>query len=138
MPWEIASRLSSFRDAPSACPECRGSPPDWGNGFGECSTCGAILVAADPAPGELITTTLVPVDERLKPLPARRRKTIQIREGWKCQADGTLARIYRLIDKQNDHYTESVRRDGKVAHHVDEPLTKHRGHGSARNRSRLS
>jgi hypothetical protein len=135
MPWKIRSRLAAYKESPTSCPECGGDPPDEGGGVGECSTCGAILLAPDPEPGGFVTTTLVPVDrESLRPLPRRVRRTIRIQDGWRRQADGSFAKVYRLIDKANDHYVETVKLDGRVIHHVDEPLSQHRGHGAARRR----
>jgi hypothetical protein len=41
--------------------------------------------------------------------------------------------IRRTIDKNSDHYEEEVRDEaGNIIHHVSEPLSKHRGHGSAK------
>ena len=38
-----------------------------------------------------------------------------------------------LIDRENDRYSEHVKRlNGEVLRHVDEPLSAHRGRGSAR------
>jgi len=40
----------------------------------------------------------------------------------------------RVIDRQNDRYTETVvdPKTGEMVHSCDEPLSEHRGHGSAR------
>jgi len=40
----------------------------------------------------------------------------------------------RVIDRQGDRYTEAVvdPETGDVIHHCDEPLSEHRGHGSAK------
>lgn len=91
-----------------------------------------MLVAQDPQRGEFLTTTLIPVDAARKPLPRRRRRTIRIQDGWRRQADGSFATLYRLIDQIHDRYIETVKRDGVIVHHVDEPLRHHRGHGSAK------
>lgn len=92
-----------------------------------------MLVAEDPRPGEFLTTTLVPVDPvTRRRLPVRQRRTIRIQDDWRRQADGGLARVFRLIDRVNNRYIETVQRDGITVHHADEPLSDHRGHGSAK------
>jgi len=47
---------------------------------------------------------------------------------------GRWFRLERIIDHARDWYREIIsdRRTGKVIHHVDEPLSKHIGHGAAR------
>ena len=41
--------------------------------------------------------------------------------------------INRVIDFENDHYTEIIKdKEGKILHYCNEPLTKHRGRGSAK------
>lgn len=42
----------------------------------------------------------------------------------------------RIIDSENDRYMEKVidPETGEVIHHCDEPLSKHQGHGSAKNK----
>ena len=51
------------------------------------------------------------------------------------RADGTLVRRYTLIDRINDWYEECVTtEDGEVIHCCKERLSKHYGHGSARNK----
>ena len=41
--------------------------------------------------------------------------------------------INRVIDFENDHYTEIIKdKKGKIVHHCNEPLTKHRGRSSAK------
>jgi len=76
--------------------------------------------------------TLVPCDADLRPLPRRERRTIQVEWGERTQDDGTVARVYRLIDRQHDRYVEKVIfADGTILKH-DEALREHRGHGSAR------
>jgi hypothetical protein len=56
------------------------------------------------------------------------------------RASGRWATKWRLVDKDNDRYQERVieQGSGKVLHEIDEPLSAHRGHGSARNKSRRS
>jgi hypothetical protein len=132
VPWAIPSQHPAYRDAPTGCPGCAGHPPDAGDGAGQCSRCGAILVCLDPPPGEVTVLRLVPVDTDLRPLPQRERRTIEVRWGDRRQADGTLARVYRLVDRQNDRYIERVVRADGATLHQDEPLSRHRGHGAAR------
>jgi hypothetical protein len=50
--------------------------------------------------------------------------------------DGALAYHRRVMDRDADRYIETVtmRETGEVVHHCDEPLSKHQGHGSARQR----
>lgn len=47
---------------------------------------------------------------------------------------GQWMRLERFFDRINDWYREhiSVRESGVVVRHVEEPLSQHRGHGSAR------
>ena len=42
----------------------------------------------------------------------------------------------RIIDRENDRYMEKVidPETGEVEHYCDEPLSKHQGHGSAKNK----
>ena len=41
--------------------------------------------------------------------------------------------IDRVIDFENDHYAEIIKdKEGKIVRHCREPLTKHRGRGSAK------
>jgi len=48
--------------------------------------------------------------------------------------NGLLVRHERLIDRRANRYFEQVSAydSGEVIHHCDEPLTEHRGHGTAR------
>lgn len=96
-----------------------------------------MLVAEDPKPGEFLTTTVIPFDQSTG-LPARRRRrrSIRIQDDYRRQADGSLARVFRVIDKANGRYRETVQRDGVTVRDVDEPLRHHRGHGSAKFRAR--
>lgn len=49
---------------------------------------------------------------------------------------GKLVKIERTIDRDNDLYYEQVTdpKTGKVFHECEEPLSEHKGHGSAKNR----
>ena len=81
MPWILVATHDVFRDQPGSCPECAGKPAAT---HGQCATCGAMLVAEDPRPGEFLTTTLIPVDPTTgSPLPSRGRRSIRIQDGWK-------------------------------------------------------
>lgn len=138
MPWTIQPREATQADGPAACRECHGLPPDSGEGTGQCRACGAILVCPDPGPNEVFRLTFVPCDADLRPLPRRERRSIQVEWGERTQADGTIARVYRLIDRQHDRYVEKVTfADGTVLER-DEPLREHRGHGSADGAHRTS
>lgn len=48
---------------------------------------------------------------------------------------GKWMKLSRLIDRENDHYREEVKDPctGEVIHHCEEPLSDHKGHGSAKN-----
>lgn len=130
VPWMLSSSRSVFRDHPQDCPECGGAPT---LAQGQCNTCGAMLVAEDPKPGEFLTTTLIPIDPATqRPVPRRQRRSIRIQDGYKRQSDGGLATVFRVIDKANGRYRETVKRDGVMVREVDEPLREHRGRGSAR------
>jgi hypothetical protein len=58
-------------------------------------------------------------------------------QGWQLRKSvGDLVRKLRRIDRPNDHYVEHVEtKDGTVLHHCDEPLSSHRGHGSAKGKT---
>ncbi|MGH7778101.1 MAG: hypothetical protein ACREPI_13135 [Candidatus Dormibacterales bacterium] len=57
---------------------------------------------------------------------------LRIQWGEKRQADGSWAKVYRLVDKVNDRYIEDVSHADSRTLHQNEPLSEHRGHGSAR------
>lgn len=44
----------------------------------------------------------------------------------------------RVIDRENDRYLETITdpQTGVIIHHCDEPLSKHIGHGSAKNKEK--
>lgn len=60
----------------------------------------------------------------------------EFKSGDVLSADGKCRHHERLIDKENDKYVEVVkdRATGEVVHQCKEPLTAHRGHGSAKPR----
>mgnify|MGYP006993372729 FL=1 len=50
------------------------------------------------------------------------------------KTDNGRAKIKRIIDKDNDYYYEHVEDcNGTVIHHCEEALSKHFGHGTAKN-----
>jgi hypothetical protein len=50
---------------------------------------------------------------------------------------GQWRRVTRVIDYENDAYFEHIEdHDGNVVRHVDEPLSQHRGRGSAKHSKR--
>src|SRR5687768_6309292 len=102
MPWTIQPRRADRADLSAVCGECHGFPPDTGDGTGRCPACGAILVCPDPGPNEVFRLTLVPCGADSRPLPRRERRSIQVEWGERAQADATVARVYRLIDRQHD------------------------------------
>ncbi|HEY2345710.1 MAG TPA: hypothetical protein VGH80_07490 [Xanthomonadaceae bacterium] len=52
--------------------------------------------------------------------------------------NGEWHHLFRLIDRENNRYVETIKRHstGEVLHHVDEPLSEHTNHGSAKHRRR--
>lgn len=129
MPWTITSRTV---DGPPTCPACRTCPADNWSGPGKCPDCGSIVLCSDPPPGEAFRLTLIPCDDVGRRLPRRQRRTIRIEWGERTQHDGTVAKVFRLINRQTDEYGERVTHaDGSVLERK-ERLSDHRGHGSAR------
>lgn len=131
MPWTIQSRVPAPGDA--ICPACQGNPPAFGDGVGQCAACGVIYLGHDPGPAEVFRLELIPLADDGRPVSRRLRRSIQVEWGERRQADGTAARVLRVIDRQNDHYVERVRStEGTLLQERDEPLSHHRGHGAAR------
>lgn len=68
--------------------------------------------------------------------PGIRGWLVDLIEGWELRKSvGDMVQKFRLIDKRQrpGHYAEKVTTaDGEVIHDVDEPLSKHRGRGSAK------
>lgn len=54
--------------------------------------------------------------------------------GWQRRASvGDMVAKDRIIDREQDRYRERIAtEDGVIIHEVDEPLSSHRGHGSAK------
>ena len=66
---------------------------------------------------------------------ARRNPRHVVEEGWKEQADGSMAYLVRYIDKDTDRNLELVTtRNGNVLRACVEPLREHRDRGDARRR----
>jgi hypothetical protein len=67
--------------------------------------------------------------------PKRKRLRKQVIKGDEVQrSSGRWMKKYRLIDRDEDRYQERIvdGETGEVVHEVDEPLSQHQGHGSAR------
>ena len=66
--------------------------------------------------------------------PDAKKPFHESRTGDVEQADGTWKHVERLIDRENDIYREEVidQESGEVVHFHEEPLSAHRGHGSAK------
>lgn len=103
-----------------------------------CSACGSTNCQA-----VIIATTVVTVRDgwrsKLKTPAYKRGKGVAeeyIIGADLCRATGEFVEKIRLIDRQNDRYVETVTDNtGVVLHHVDEPLSEHWGHGSAKFKS---
>ena len=100
-----------------------------------CPHCGATVRRFDVG----ITDT-VTLRESLKFKQKRTGRTLS--EGVSGddlhRKSGKWMKKERLIDREKDHYKEVVTDPdtGQVIHHCDEPLSKHRGHGSAKKRAK--
>jgi len=67
--------------------------------------------------------------------PGVNRPRIEFVEGDDLHRDfGRWMKLSRQIDRENDRYRETVvdPKTGRVVHECDEPLSEHRGHGSAK------
>lgn len=69
-------------------------------------------------------------------LPRKKRTRMEHFQGWDLRKSlGDWIKKVRRIDRDEDTYLEHVEdSEGKVIHHREEPLSKHRGHGSAKQR----
>lgn len=110
MPRTIQPRHANRADASAVCGECRGFPPDSGDGTGRCPACGAILVCPDPAPNEVLRLTLVPCDADLRPLPRRERRFTQVE--WGERTPGRWHRRLGLSTHRSP--ARSLRREGHI------------------------
>ena len=71
--------------------------------------------------------------------PGKRRPFIETVSGHDLyRKTGKWNILKRVIDRENDEYAKIVTDPdtGEVLHHCEEPLHKHRGHGSAKNKTR--
>ncbi len=67
--------------------------------------------------------------------PGLKRRRIEFVEGDDLHRDsGRWMKLSRQIDRGNDRYRKKIvdPKTGLVVHECDEPLSKHRGHGSAK------
>ena len=60
--------------------------------------------------------------------------------GWELRRSvGDHVRKLLLVDREGDRYFERIEtQDGTVLRHCDEPLSEHRGHGSAKLKRRAA
>lgn len=65
-----------------------------------------------------------------------RKAVAEIISGWELHKRfGDMVEKYRHIDRRNDRYIERIAtRDGELIRDVDERLSEHIGHGSAKTR----
>lgn len=135
MPWTIAPSVDEFVDDPRLCPTCAGNVSrSSGSGSGQCPTCRAAFISEDPPPGVVYILNFIPVGPRGEPLPRKGRRDLEIGWGDRRQADGTVAKVYRAINRQMDQYTETVRYQDGTVFAQSEPLSHHVGHGTAKHR----
>lgn len=78
--------------------------------------------------------TSIGLKKEVPGLPRRKRTRMQHFQGWDLRKSfGDWVKKVRRIDRDEDTYFERVEdEDGNVIHHCEEPLSKHRGHGSAK------
>jgi hypothetical protein len=94
-----------------------------------------------PAPIKIRVADEIPLKEKLKAKfidPARRSRE-KVRSEQVVGDDyhissGTWRKVKRVIDHDNDRYSEEVvdPRSGDIIVSVEHPLSEHRGHGSAK------
>ncbi len=100
-----------------------------------CNACGSANCTA-----VIIATTVFTIRDRVEGwhLTPNRRSKKKAAEHFILGAEirrstGEFVEKIRHIDRENDHYFEKVTDEaGVVLHHVDEPLSEHWGHGSAK------
>lgn len=119
----------------------------------ECSGCGALSDAAGDTPADSMPCPFCGAKSRIVDLHIA--ETVVLRDGWGTRAkragdtrpyvediampsfshrlDKHVLRE-QVIDRDNDRYFEKVTdyECGEVIHQNEEPLSKHRGHGSAK------
>jgi hypothetical protein len=95
----------------------------------ECG-CGARYVRyAGPNAAQMMVRSTV------KRRPGQRKAPVESKQGDELSvATGRSVRVHRIIDRRRNLYYEKVHdpETRRVLHEVEEPLTEHRGHGSAR------
>jgi len=102
-----------------------------------CSQCGDIRRTTSAAIRESVEVlSSIRIQKKSPGYPSRKRIRLDHFEGWDWSRKlGSMVRKLRRVDKDADIYTEVVQeRDGTVIHECHEPLSDHRGHGSARQR----
>src|ERR671914_91428 len=68
--------------------------------------------------------------------PGQRRSPVESKHGDELSASGRWVRVHRIVDRRRNFYYEKVHdpETREVLRDVEEPLTEHRGRGSARKR----
>jgi hypothetical protein len=76
------------------------------------------------------------VRSRQKTKIGNKIRQIEMRTGWApSHKYAGMVQEQRLVDQVNDRYLEVIRtEDDALVHHCDEPLSHHRGHGSAKSK----
>jgi hypothetical protein len=75
------------------------------------------------------------VRSTVKRRPGQKKTPVESKQGDELSvARGRWVRVHRIIDRRRDLYYEKIHdpETRKILHEVEEPLTQHRGHGSAR------
>lgn len=120
-----------------------------------CDGCGRALTRAPPGTvrtacpvcGSTVRRMIERVNEHLQTRPSMRamarRPSLRSdqKRRWESyvgierhRRSGALVRVERVVDRDSDRYVERVTdlTTGAVIHECVEPLTEHRGHGSAK------
>ncbi len=115
--WSAIEIADPAGEAQNPCPRCGSLGRIWKN----------VFVATD----EILTGEVVRIRTGKG---AKRRWSIKIYQYANSQVnrEGRISICDRCIDHDNDLYTETVvmRDTGEIIHHIREPLSRHRGHGS--------
>ena len=105
-----------------------------------CPACGSDKARVQVSATDALSIDLKELDKRVgRSGPGKKGIRSELIQGDDLtHATGLWATKRRLIDHDNDRYQERVveQGSGKVLCDVDEPLSAHRGRGSARNKSR--
>ncbi len=104
---------------PSICPECGGAD--------------RLIESADT--GTIESHDLIKLKKKR---PGKKKPYEELKVGEDLHRDtGTWSKLDRRIDRENDRYQEHIENaEGRVVRHVDEPLSEHQGHGSAKKRAK--